>query len=47
MHFIHNDDDIERVYDLRHDPVELSDLIPTPRGAEAEEKARRIIKKII
>lgn len=47
IHYILNGDGSEEVYDLRDDPVELSDLIETSHGKEAAEKARIVLKQLI
>ncbi|MGI9079026.1 MAG: sulfatase [Gemmatimonadaceae bacterium] len=44
MHYIHNGDGREELYDLRNDPDELSDLVPAGRNATVLERARAIAK---
>ena len=47
MHYIHNGDGTEEVYDLGVDPREHNNLIQTPRGTEAAAQARRILSQMI
>jgi hypothetical protein len=46
MHYIHNGDGSEEVYDLSIDPAEQNDLVHTPFGLEAAQ-AREALKQMI
>ena len=46
MHYIRNGDGTEEVYDLRIDPVELNNIIETPRGTNAAKSARHVLEQI-
>jgi arylsulfatase A-like enzyme len=46
IHYIRNGDGAEEIYDICYDPAEHNNLIKTPRGAEAVEQARCILKEM-
>jgi arylsulfatase A-like enzyme len=45
LHYIHNGDGAEEVYDLHKDPGEQNNLIQTPHGAKMASQARIIIPR--